>query len=47
MLLILDYIIVFLECWDGEPDNRPTIYQVVDFNNYKSRCNNGKSSTIK
>jgi hypothetical protein len=20
---------LFLECWDGEPDNRPTIYQVV------------------
>jgi TPR repeat protein len=21
----------FLECWDGEPHNRPTIYQVVDW----------------
>jgi TPR repeat protein len=22
---------IFLECWDGEPDNRPTIYQVVEW----------------
>jgi TPR repeat protein len=26
----LNYIF-YLECWDGEPDNRPTIYQVVDW----------------
>jgi hypothetical protein len=32
MLLMLNYIhlLFFLECWDGEPDNRPTIYEVVD-----------------
>jgi TPR repeat protein len=28
ILIIFDY---FLECWDGEPDNRPTIYQVVEW----------------
>ncbi|GBC25443.2 kinase-like domain-containing protein [Rhizophagus irregularis DAOM 181602=DAOM 197198] len=22
---------ILLKCWDGEPDNRPTIYRVVDF----------------
>ncbi|CAB5303500.1 unnamed protein product [Rhizophagus irregularis] len=25
-----DYIKIYTKCWDGEPDNRPTIYQVVD-----------------
>ncbi|GET04623.1 kinase-like domain-containing protein [Rhizophagus clarus] len=25
-----DYIKIYTRCWDGEPDNRPTIYQVVD-----------------
>jgi TPR repeat protein len=24
-------IFIYLECWDGEPDNRPTIYQVVEW----------------
>ncbi|CAB5358137.1 unnamed protein product [Rhizophagus irregularis] len=22
-----EYIKIYTECWDGEPDNRPTIYQ--------------------
>ncbi|CAB4391611.1 unnamed protein product [Rhizophagus irregularis] len=26
-----DYIKIYTKCWDGEPDNRPTIYQVVDW----------------
>ncbi|POG65388.1 kinase-like domain-containing protein, partial [Rhizophagus irregularis DAOM 181602=DAOM 197198] len=26
-----EYIKIYTECWDGEPDNRPTIYQVVDW----------------
>ncbi|RGB42655.1 hypothetical protein C1646_786116 [Rhizophagus diaphanus] len=25
-----DYIEIYTKCWDGEPDNRPTIYQVVE-----------------
>ncbi|UZO02670.1 uncharacterized protein OCT59_021149 [Rhizophagus irregularis] len=28
-----EYIKIYTECWDGEPDNRPTIYQVVDWLN--------------
>ncbi|GET04602.1 kinase-like domain-containing protein [Rhizophagus clarus] len=25
-----EYMKIYTKCWDGEPDNRPTIYQVVD-----------------
>ncbi|PKY25282.1 kinase-like protein [Rhizophagus irregularis] len=25
-----EYVKIYTNCWDGEPDNRPTIYQVVD-----------------
>ncbi|POG65696.1 uncharacterized protein OCT59_024394 [Rhizophagus irregularis] len=25
-----EYVKLYTKCWDGEPDNRPTIYQVVD-----------------
>ncbi|EXX66765.1 uncharacterized protein OCT59_024376 [Rhizophagus irregularis] len=25
-----DYVEIYTKCWDGEPDNRPIIYQVVD-----------------
>ncbi|UZO03958.1 uncharacterized protein OCT59_024357 [Rhizophagus irregularis] len=25
-----EYVKIYTKCWDGEPDNRPTIYQVVD-----------------
>ncbi|CAB4396126.1 unnamed protein product [Rhizophagus irregularis] len=28
-----EYIKIYTKCWDGEPDNRPTIYQVVDWLN--------------
>ncbi|CAB4437664.1 unnamed protein product [Rhizophagus irregularis] len=28
-----EYIKIYTECWDGEQDNRPTIYQVVDWLN--------------
>ncbi|CAB4388166.1 unnamed protein product [Rhizophagus irregularis] len=28
-----EYVKVYTKCWDGEPDNRPTIYQVVDWLN--------------
>ncbi|GBC27087.2 kinase-like domain-containing protein [Rhizophagus irregularis DAOM 181602=DAOM 197198] len=24
-----EYIKIYTECWDGEPDNRPTIYQKI------------------
>ncbi|CAB5347098.1 unnamed protein product [Rhizophagus irregularis] len=24
-----DYIKIYTKCWDGEPDNRPTIYQLM------------------
>ncbi|CAB4495559.1 unnamed protein product [Rhizophagus irregularis] len=27
------YIKIYTKCWDDEPDNRPTIYQVVDWLN--------------
>ncbi|CAB4395985.1 unnamed protein product [Rhizophagus irregularis] len=27
-----EYVKIYTKCWDGEPDNRPTIYQVVDLN---------------
>uniref|UniRef100_U9SL96 Protein kinase domain-containing protein n=1 Tax=Rhizophagus irregularis (strain DAOM 181602 / DAOM 197198 / MUCL 43194) TaxID=747089 RepID=U9SL96_RHIID len=30
-----EYIKIYTKCWDGEPDNRPTIYQVVDWLNAK------------
>ncbi|CAB4495553.1 unnamed protein product [Rhizophagus irregularis] len=23
-----EYVKVYTKCWDGEPDNRPTIYQI-------------------
>uniref|UniRef100_U9TC73 Protein kinase domain-containing protein n=1 Tax=Rhizophagus irregularis (strain DAOM 181602 / DAOM 197198 / MUCL 43194) TaxID=747089 RepID=U9TC73_RHIID len=26
-----DYIKIYTKCWDNEPDNRPTIYQVVNW----------------
>ncbi|GBC47673.2 kinase-like domain-containing protein [Rhizophagus irregularis DAOM 181602=DAOM 197198] len=26
-----NYINIYTKCWDGEPDNRPTIFQVVDW----------------
>ncbi|CAB5303329.1 unnamed protein product [Rhizophagus irregularis] len=26
-----EYVTIYTKCWDGEPDNRPTIYQVVDW----------------
>ncbi|GET04646.1 kinase-like domain-containing protein [Rhizophagus clarus] len=26
-----EYVKIYSKCWDGEPDNRPTIYQVVDW----------------
>ncbi|RGB34706.1 kinase-like domain-containing protein, partial [Rhizophagus diaphanus] len=26
-----EYIKIYTKCWDGEPDNRPTIFQVVDW----------------
>ncbi|CAB4395993.1 unnamed protein product [Rhizophagus irregularis] len=26
-----EYVKIYTKCWDGEPDNRPTIYQVVDW----------------
>ncbi|CAB5364483.1 unnamed protein product [Rhizophagus irregularis] len=26
----VEYVKIYTKCWDGEPDNRPTIYQVVD-----------------
>ncbi|GBC06108.1 hypothetical protein RclHR1_06620006 [Rhizophagus clarus] len=25
-----EYVKIYTKCWDGEPDNRPTIHQVVD-----------------
>ncbi|RGB38248.1 kinase-like domain-containing protein [Rhizophagus diaphanus] len=25
-----NYVEIYTKCWDGEPDNRPTIYEVVD-----------------
>ncbi|GBC22536.1 kinase-like domain-containing protein [Rhizophagus irregularis DAOM 181602=DAOM 197198] len=25
------YVKIYTKCWDGEPDNRPTIFQVVDW----------------
>ncbi|POG73357.1 kinase-like domain-containing protein [Rhizophagus irregularis DAOM 181602=DAOM 197198] len=28
-----EYVKIYTRCWDGEPDNRPTIYQVVDWLN--------------
>ncbi|PKY62436.1 kinase-like protein, partial [Rhizophagus irregularis] len=28
-----EYVKIYTKCWDGEPDNRPTIYQVVDWLN--------------
>ncbi|PKY32119.1 HCP-like protein [Rhizophagus irregularis] len=30
-----EYVKIYTKCWDGEPDNRPTIYQVVDWLNAK------------
>ncbi|GBC22427.2 kinase-like domain-containing protein [Rhizophagus irregularis DAOM 181602=DAOM 197198] len=27
-----EYVKIYTKCWNGEPDNRPTIYQVVDWN---------------
>ncbi|CAB4480529.1 unnamed protein product [Rhizophagus irregularis] len=45
-----EYIKIYTKCWDGEPDNRPTIYQVVDWLNSmitKKRCNYRKSSDVK
>ncbi|CAB4488375.1 unnamed protein product [Rhizophagus irregularis] len=30
-----DYIKIYTKCWDGEPDNRPTIYQQIkELNGY-------------
>ncbi|CAB4388133.1 unnamed protein product [Rhizophagus irregularis] len=26
-----EYVKIYTKCWDGEPDNRPTIFQVVDW----------------
>ncbi|CAB4437970.1 unnamed protein product [Rhizophagus irregularis] len=26
-----EYVNIYTKCWDGEPDNRPTIFQVVDW----------------
>ncbi|RGB34716.1 kinase-like domain-containing protein [Rhizophagus diaphanus] len=26
-----NYLKIYTKCWDGEPDNRPTIYQVIDW----------------
>ncbi|GET04732.1 kinase-like domain-containing protein [Rhizophagus clarus] len=26
-----NYVTIYTKCWDGEPDNRPTIHQVVDW----------------
>ncbi|CAB5364601.1 unnamed protein product [Rhizophagus irregularis] len=28
-----EYVKIYTKCWDGEPDNRPTIYQVVELLN--------------
>ncbi|CAB4438161.1 unnamed protein product [Rhizophagus irregularis] len=28
-----EYVKIYTKCWDGEPDNRPTIYQVIDWLN--------------
>ncbi|EXX68524.1 uncharacterized protein OCT59_024228 [Rhizophagus irregularis] len=28
-----EYVKIYTKCWDGEPDNRPTIYQVVEWLN--------------
>ncbi|GBC22475.2 kinase-like domain-containing protein [Rhizophagus irregularis DAOM 181602=DAOM 197198] len=28
-----EYVKIYTKCWDGEPDNRPKIYQVVDWLN--------------
>ncbi|EXX74407.1 uncharacterized protein OCT59_024223 [Rhizophagus irregularis] len=28
-----EYVKIYTKCWNGEPDNRPTIYQVVDWLN--------------
>ncbi|CAB4396145.1 unnamed protein product [Rhizophagus irregularis] len=28
-----EYVKIYTKCWDGEPGNRPTIYQVVDWLN--------------
>jgi TPR repeat protein len=29
-IILINLKLCLLECWDGEPDNRPTIYQVID-----------------
>ncbi|CAB4438029.1 unnamed protein product [Rhizophagus irregularis] len=26
-----EYVKIYTKCWDGEPDNRPTIFQLVDW----------------
>ncbi|CAB4403916.1 unnamed protein product [Rhizophagus irregularis] len=47
-----DYKKLYTECWDSEPDNRPTIYQVVDWlkrnmpDNFKSQTNENTNERI-
>ncbi|CAB4380924.1 unnamed protein product [Rhizophagus irregularis] len=28
-----EYVKIYTKCWDGEPDNRPNMFQVVDWLN--------------
>ncbi|CAB4476387.1 unnamed protein product [Rhizophagus irregularis] len=47
-----DYIKLYTECWNIEPDNRPTIYQVVDWlktnvsDNFESQTNENTNERI-
>ncbi|RGB36158.1 kinase-like domain-containing protein [Rhizophagus diaphanus] len=47
-----DYINLYIKCWDSEPDNRPTIYQVVDWlktnvsDNFESQTNENTNERI-
>ncbi|CAB5348341.1 unnamed protein product [Rhizophagus irregularis] len=47
-----DYVNLYTKCWDGEPDNRPTIYQVVDWlktnvpDNFESQTNENTNERI-
>ncbi|CAB5199167.1 unnamed protein product [Rhizophagus irregularis] len=36
-----EYVKIYTKCWDREPDNRPTIYQVVECLNAKTDELNG------
>ncbi|GBC22514.2 kinase-like domain-containing protein [Rhizophagus irregularis DAOM 181602=DAOM 197198] len=40
-----NYLKIYTKCWDGEPDNRPTIYQVIDWRINSTYSNFNKINT--